>query len=196
MTTGDGGMICSNDFELLNDVRAMRWVGIDKDNWKTAQEYTKANKDAMHWFYELNILGYKYNMNDLAASIGLVQLMKLPEMNKRRSQIISNYIDGLNNVDNVDLLIPYKPNKYIYHVFGIRVDTKDEIIIHLKGKGIATGCHYTPLHMQPLFKPYKSNCPVAEREYFRFMTLPYHVDLTDEEIDYVLAAIEDWTKKK
>ena len=106
----------------------------------------------------------------------------------------SNYIDGLNNVDNVDLLIPYEPNKYIYHVFGIRVDNKDEMIIHLKAKGIATGCHYTPLHMQPLFKSFMANCPVAEYEYSRFMTLPFHADLTDEEIDYVLSAIEDWAK--
>ena len=77
MTTGDGGMLCSDDPDLLKDVKAMRWVGIDKDNWKTARSYTNANKDAMHWFYELNILGYKYNMNDLAASIGLAQLKKL-----------------------------------------------------------------------------------------------------------------------
>ena len=72
----------------------MRWVGIDKDNWKTAQTYTK-NHNALHWFYELNVLGYKYNMNDLAASIGLQQLQKLPTMNTRRSEIIHQYVDGL-----------------------------------------------------------------------------------------------------
>ena len=54
MTTGDGGMICSNDLNILSDVKAMRWVGIDKDNWKTAQSYTEKDKDAMHWYYELN----------------------------------------------------------------------------------------------------------------------------------------------
>ena len=70
MTTGDGGMMVTNYPELFKDVKAMRWVGIDKDNWKTAQSYTHVNKDALHWFYELNVLGYKYNMNDLAASIG------------------------------------------------------------------------------------------------------------------------------
>ena len=74
MTTGDGGMICSNNELLLKDIRAMRWVGIDKDNWKTAKSYTTKDKDSMHWYYELKELGYKYNMNDLAASIGLVQL--------------------------------------------------------------------------------------------------------------------------
>ena len=95
MTTGDGGMIVSNNSELLKDVKAYRWVGIDKDNWKTAQAYTDANKDAMHWFYEINLLGYKYNMNDLAAAIGLAQLEKLPKMNSRRSEIIRMYLDGI-----------------------------------------------------------------------------------------------------
>ena len=76
MTTGDGGMMVTNDPELFKDVKAMRWVGIDKDNWKTAQEYTLANRNAMHWFYEIRVLGYKYNMNDLAASIGLGSVEK------------------------------------------------------------------------------------------------------------------------
>ena len=95
MTTGDGGMLVSNNDELLKNVKAMRWVGIDKDNWKTAQSYLDLNKDAYHWFYELNILGYKYNMNDLAASIGLVQLKKLSKMNSKRSSIINKYLIGI-----------------------------------------------------------------------------------------------------
>lgn len=88
MTTGDGGMIVSNDPELLKDVKAMRWVGIDKDNWKTAQSYVDVNKGAHHWFYELNVLGYKYNMNDLGASIGLAQLKRLPEMNRKGAKLL------------------------------------------------------------------------------------------------------------
>lgn len=186
ITTGDGGMICSNDPELLKDVKAMRWVGIDKDNWKTAQEYTAVNKDAYHWFYELKVLGWKYNMNDLAASIGLAQLQRLPEMNKRRSEIIKKYLDGIKNLKNIKPLLPYEPDKYVYQMFGIRTEQKEELIIYLKSKGIATGCHYTPLTMQPLFKPFASPCPKAENEYFKMITLPLHVDLRDEEIDYII----------
>ena len=92
MTTGDGGMIVTNNSNLIKDLKAMRWVGIDKDNWKTAQSYTDKKRDAMHWFYEINVLGYKYNMNDLAAAIGLAQLKKLPQFNKRRSEIILMYM--------------------------------------------------------------------------------------------------------
>lgn len=190
MTTGDGGMMVSNDPEIMKDVKAMRWVGIDKDNWKTAQAYTAANRDAMHWFYEINVLGYKYNMNDLAAAIGLAQLKKLPAMNARRSEIIRRYLDGLADVPGVEPLLPFEPENYCYQMFGIRTDDRDEMMIHLKQRGIATGCHYTPLSIQPLFKPWGENCPYIEKEIDRCITLPLHVALTDEEVDYVIDGIK------
>ena len=189
LTTGDGGMICSDDPELLKDVKAMRWVGIDKDNWKTAQEYVTANHDAMHWFYEINVLGYKYNMNDLAASIGLAQLKKLPAMNKRRSEIIARYMDGLKDMAGIKPLLPYEPDKYVYQMFGIRADRRDDLMIFLKSQGIATGCHYTPLSIQPLFKPWGGNCPFIQKEYTRFITLPLHADLNNKEIHFIMSAL-------
>ncbi len=192
MTTGDGGMICSNDPELLKDIKAYRWVGIDKDNWKTAQSYVDANRDAMHWFYEINLLGYKYNMNDLSASIGLVQLKKLPKMNQWRSELIRRYMDGIKDIDGIAPLLPYEPEKYFYQMFGVRADKRDELMIYLKSKGIATGCHYTPLSLQPLFAPYKNDCKYVENEHNKFITLPLHADLTNEEIDYIIDALKSF----
>lgn len=189
MTTGDGGMMVTNQPELFKNVKAMRWVGIDKDNWKSAQSYTDVNKDAYHWFYEINELGWKYNMNDLAASIGLVQLERLPEMNKRRSEIIRKYLDGIKNLGSIKPLLPFEPEKYVYQMFGIRTEYKEDVILYLKSKGIATGCHYTPLTMQPLFKPYASPCPVAEREYYKMVTLPLHADLKNDEVNYIIDAL-------
>jgi len=194
MTTGDGGMMVSNDPELLKDVKAMRWVGIDKDNWKTAQAYTDANKDAMHWFYEINVLGYKYNMNDLAASIGLAQLVKLPDMNARRSAIIRMYLDGIKDIEGIDPLLPFEPENYVYQIFGIRAEKRYELMIYLKSKCIATGCHYTPLSMQSLFKPYAHDCDFIEKEHYKFITLPLHADLTDEEVDYVIEHLRKFDK--
>ena len=189
MTTGDGGMMVTNDPELFKDVKAMRWVGIDKDNWKTAQRYTAADKSAMHWFYEINVLGYKYNMNDLAASIGLAQLKKLPAMNAHRSALIRTYMDGVKNVDGVQLLLPFEPETYCYQMFGIRAKHRDRLMLHLKSKGIATGCHYTPLSMQPLFAPWGGTTPWVEREHQHFITLPLHADLTMDEVRYVVQEI-------
>ncbi|HAF30842.1 MAG TPA: UDP-4-amino-4-deoxy-L-arabinose-oxoglutarate aminotransferase [Bacteroidales bacterium] len=194
MTTGDGGMMVTNDPELFKDVKAMRWVGIDKDNWKTAQEYTHANRDALHWFYELNVLGYKYNMNDLAASIGLVQFKKLPHFNQRRSEIIRLYLNRLKNIKGIEPLLPFEPENYPYQMFGIRTDNRDGLMIYLKNKGIATGCHYTPLSLQPLFKPWGNNCPYIEKEANRFITLPLHADLSNEEVEYIVDTLIHWNK--
>ncbi len=89
MTTGDGGMICSDDTELMTMLKPYRWVGIDKDTWKRAREFSDTDQiDAMHWHYQIGVLGYKYNMNDLAAAIGLAQLKKLDYMNSMRSKHI------------------------------------------------------------------------------------------------------------
>jgi len=195
LTTGDGGMIISNDPELLKDVKAMRWVGIDKDNWKTAQSYVDVNRDAMHWYYEVNVLGYKYNMNDLAASIGLAQLERLDEMNNRRSEIIRKYLGGIRGLNGIKPLLPFEPEKYIYQMFGIRAEKKDDLIIYLKSNGIATGCHYTPLSTQPLFKPYANGCNFIEKEHHKFVTLPLHADLKDEEVNYVIEHLNKFEKK-
>jgi len=192
MTTGDGGMMVTNDPALFREVKAMRWVGIDKDNWKTAQAYTNANHDALHWFYELNVLGYKYNMNDLAASIGLIQLHKLPAMNAHRSARIQQYMKGLAGLKGVSPLLPFDTDNYVYQMFGIRADKRDELMIWLKSQGIATGCHYTPLSLQPLFRPYKGNCPYIEKEADRFITLPLHAELTEEEVNYVIIKIREF----
>jgi len=196
MTTGDGGMLVTNTPDYFKDMKAMRWVGIDKDNWKTAQNYLEANMDAMHWFYEINVLGYKYNMNDLSAAIGLVQLKKLRSMNSRRSGIIKQYMEGIKDIKGIELLLPFEPEKYCYQMFGIRTDYRNELMVYLKSRGIATGCHYTPLTVQPLFKPYAKDCPYIEKEADRFITLPLHVDLSDSDVAYIINEIKSFAKNK
>jgi perosamine synthetase len=196
MTTGDGGMMVTNDPGLFKDVKAMRWVGIDKDNWKSAKAYTDINQDAMHWFYEINVLGYKYNMNDLAASIGLVQLKKLTYFLRSRSKIIEQYINGLEGIEDIQVLLPYDPHKYSYQIFGIRTDHRNDLIIYLKSKGIATGCHYTPLSMQPLFKAYSRDCGYVEQQADRIISLPFHIDLSESEINYIIDTIKRYYDEK
>ena len=103
----------------------------------------------MHWFYELNVLGYKYNMNDLAASIGLAQLKKLNGFNKKRSKIIKTYMKGIEDLKSIKPLLPFEPEKYNYQMFGVRAEKRDDLMVFLKSKGIATGCHYTSFLSTP-----------------------------------------------
>ena len=107
-------------------------------------------------------------------------------MNQKRSDIIRRYLSSLSGSSGIQPLLPYEPETYSYQMFGIRTDEKDKLIIYLKSKGIATGCHYTPLTMQPLFKTFLSPCPIIETEYHKMITLPLHADLTDTEVDYII----------
>lgn len=196
MTTGDGGMICSNDTELIEPLKPYRWVGIDKDTWRRAEAAKGAQEnEAMHWHYEISVLGYKYNMNDVMAAIGLAQLKKLDEMNARRRKIIGKYLNGIKQIQGIEPYVPYTlEGDEAYWFFGIKVskEKRDSLIVHLKNKGIATGVHFYPLTLQPLFKKYAFDCPVAEELWKSFITLPTHVDLTDEEINYVISEIENY----
>jgi len=190
MTTGDGGMISSSHVDLVEALRAHRWVGIDKDTWKRASGYTASgNEDARHWHYEISVLGYKFNMNDLCAAIGLAQLKKLDGMNARRREIIARYLEGIADLEQVRPLLPYDLEDSSYWIFGVRCDRRDELIIHLKKRGIATGVHYMPLPMHPLFGDNNDLIPVAEKEWKTFITLPLFPGLTDEEVDYVVEGL-------
>ncbi|CAD5962006.1 Spore coat polysaccharide biosynthesis protein SpsC [Planktothrix tepida] len=190
MTTGDGGMICSNNPELIEPLRANRWVGIDKDTWKRVADYTDAQvMSTRHWYYEVAVLGYKYNMNDLSAAIGLAQLQKIDWMNQRRCDIIQQYLDGINDCRNIQPLYPYDLKDSSYWIFGVRCAKRDDLILHLKQKGIATGVHYMPLPLHPLFKDYNSEIPVALEVWPTMLTLPLFPQLTEAEVDYVVNAL-------
>jgi perosamine synthetase len=195
MTTGDGGMMCSDDVDLIKNIQPARWVGIDKDTWKRFSKYNDSGSmDTKHWYYEIAMLGYKYNMNDLSAAIGLAQLKKLPLFNKRRSEFVSRYLDGIEGLKHIKPLMPYDPVNNNYWLFGVRCQNRDKLILFLKSKGIATGVHYMPLTLHPFFSEYKSDCKVAENIWDTFVTLPLHVDLTDKEVDYVIFALQKFDK--
>ena len=196
MTTGDGGMLSSRREDLIEPLRAHRWVGIDKDTWKRNAGYTNTGaSDARHWYYEIAVLGYKYNMNDLMAAIGLAQLKKLDKMNQRRREIIRRYLDGIRDCRQIQPILPYELEDSAYWIFGVRCDRRDELIIHLKKKEIATGVHYMPIPMHPLFARYESHVPVADQVWKKIVTLPLFPDLTHVEVDYVIDALIEFDSR-
>ena len=192
MTTGDGGMICSNSVELLKPLREHRWVGIDKDTWRRAKDNVDANQDPMHWYYEVAVLGYKYNMNDLMAAIGLAQLKKLDWMNARRAEIIGQYLEGIKDCTKVRPAFPYQLEKSAYWLFMVRTEQRDELILHLKRKGIATGVHFMPIPLHPLYKKYDTDLKVSKALWKEFVTLPLYPELRQEEIEYVIDAVKEF----
>lgn len=194
MTTGDGGMICSDDTELIEPLKPYRWVGIDKDTWRRTQTASgQQENEAMHWHYDIHVLGYKYNMNDVMAAIGLVQLSKLDDMNAKRRSIISRYLHGINDILEIKPYLPYSLNgDEAYWFFGIRTERRDELIVYLKNKGVSTGVHFYPLPMHPLFLQYDNGCNTAKQIWKTFITLPSHVELSVSEVDYVIESIKEF----
>jgi perosamine synthetase len=195
MTTGDGGMISSNNTDLVEPLRAYRWVGIDKDTWKRSAGYTSPEAlDARHWYYEIAVLGYKFNMNDVMAAIGLAQLKKLDRMNQRRREIIQRYLYGIQGCRQIQPILPYQLKDASYWLFGVRCRRREELILHLKRQGIATGVHFLPLPLHPLFRNHKEPIPVAREVWPTMLTLPLFADMTDEEVDYVVTALNEFDR--
>lgn len=198
MTTGDGGMISSDDVDLIEPLKAHRWIGIDKDTWRRNQN-DKEDKtdDPMHWHYEISVLGYKYNMNDIAAAIGMAQLKKLDKMNEKRRDIISKYLTGIQNNSIIKPIFPYKlEGNEAYWFFGIRTQRRDDLIIYLSKNGIANGVHFYPIPLHPYYQKYDNGCLTAKKIWKEFITLPSHVELTDEEVDYVVEHLNKFEKER
>lgn len=199
MTTGDGGMICLQDAELATELRAWRWVGIDRDTWKRAQlsQGDSAAVQERHWYYEVGIPGLKYNMNDVAAAIGLAQLRKLDSMNARKASLISRYLTGLAGLSLYNPLFPYALDGSAYWLFGVRVDPslRDRLGSYLRSHGIGTGVHFMPLPLHPLFRGSLGCYDTALMVWQELLTLPLHADLTHEEVDYVIEHLTDFARK-
>lgn len=186
MTSGDGGMMVSNNENLIEKMRPNRWLGIDKDTWKRNSSYTSlGDLDTLHWHYEVSDLGFKYNMNDLSASIARVQLRRLKEFNSKRSYLVKLYLSYLENLDFIKPLINYDLNYPAYWIFGIRSYERDKVIRQLKSKGISTGVHYMPVSKHPLFRTYDINLPISTKIWKQFITLPLHTKLEEKDIRYV-----------
>jgi perosamine synthetase len=179
ITTGDGGMITTDDEELYQRARRLRWLGIEKSTWADVDR-------AFPWEYRIEEVGFKYHMNDIAAALGLAQLEKLDEMQAIRHVLVQQYLEELNGVPGIELP-PYEPNSS-WHLFVIRTPYRDELSLYLRDRGINTGAHYKPIHLYPLFHEYA--LPVAEREWPKLLTLPLFPALTSSQVSQICEAVK------
>jgi len=155
-----GGAIASN--EPLDKLKARRWCGI-------------TNRKGS--FYDVEELGWNYYMNEISASIGLVQLRKLDKMNLRRNQIAKRYSDEL------DHSMPYCSD-CPYHLFWILVKDRNKFRKKMLENGIETGTHYKPIDQFSLYK--KAKLPVTDKIAKEIVTLPMHTNLSDQDVDVVI----------
>jgi dTDP-4-amino-4,6-dideoxygalactose transaminase len=196
MTTGEGGMVVTRDPELARRVRLMRLHGISQDAFNRYVSRTPA------WYYEVVAAGFKYNLTDIASSIGIQQLRKIDRFWQRREQMARRYHEAL---ARLPLRLPAAADgaagsTHAWHLYPVRLApeagiSRDELILQLSQRGIGTSVHFIPLHRQPVWRDAcglsPDQFPVAERCYERVLSLPLYTKMRDADQDRVIAALHE-----
>ena len=189
LTTGEGGMITTNSDAFAKPLRTMRLHGIDKDAWAR-----QSQRDI--WRYDITTEGYKYNMTDIQAAMGLCQLMKLNKQHERRRNFAQIYQTELANFPQISTpAVLDNPREHSWHLYIIQLHTgnRDEVVASLREANIECSVHYIPLHLFDFYQEqygYRvGDFPCAEAAFERVVSLPLHPGLTEEDIHTVIAAI-------
>jgi len=193
ITTGEGGMLVSRDKDLLARARTMRLHGINRDVFDRYQAKTPA------WYYEVVAPGFKYNMPDIAAAIGVHQLRKADGFRARRAAIARAYTRGLAGLPLFTPVTVQTDESHAWHLYVIQLDLpklridRDCCIELLAERGIGTSVHFIPLHLHPYWRErydYRpDDFPVSLHAYRRAISLPIHTRLTDDDVERVIATV-------
>ena len=201
VTTGEGGMLLTDSAEIANRARSMRLHGLSRDAWR---RYSGSGS----WYYEIEDAGFKYNLTDIAAAIGLVQLGRADWLRAERERVARRYVQAFEAAgldDLVELPVMPAPNEvHAWHLFPLRLNlervavSRAGAIDRLAEAGIGTSVHFIPLHLHPYYRRMygyqPDDLPVAKRQYEREISLPIYPDLSDEDVDYVAERLAEILK--
>ena len=188
LATGDGGMVTLNNAEQAERMRKLRWLGISKETGD------RADKDSYKWNYAIDEVGYKFQMPDILAAIGIAQLERINELNGKRERIFRRYNEAFSNLDWLEIPVLKDYAKSAYHNYVIKTEHRDKLMQHLMKNGISSGVHYLPAYKHPVFKGIKADCPVAERGWKKLLTLPLYPDMTDDEVGKVVEGVKSFSE--
>ncbi|MFQ5864646.1 MAG: DegT/DnrJ/EryC1/StrS family aminotransferase, partial [bacterium] len=194
----EGGMVTTNDPELARKIRCLSLHGMSRDAWK---RYSAEGS----WYYEVIFQGYKYNMPDILAALGLSQLKKVEEMFKVRSRYAKIYEEQLSGLEALITPKASRDVRHAWHLYIIRLQTerlkitRNDFIQKLKAAGIGTSVHFVPLHLHPFYQRkfgYKyGDFPVAEKVYKSAISLPLYPKMTQEQVYYVVSKVKELLKE-
>lgn len=187
LSTGDGGMITTNNPRWYKQLKRLRWMGITKDTWTREKKRGKFD-----WKYTVADIGFKYNMNDLSAALGIVQLGKLDQMNKRRAKIARHYSQGLKDLPLIEKPVEKEYTQSSWHNYVIKLSKRNKLNLFLQSRGISSGVHYFPNHLYPVYRCYYRRLPVAERIWQKVLTLPLYPDLPLTAVNRIIACIREF----
>jgi dTDP-4-amino-4,6-dideoxygalactose transaminase len=187
MTTGEGGDITTENDSLADRLRVMRLHGISKDAWNRYSEKGK-------WYYEIENTGWKYNMTDIQAALGIPQIKRLDSFIEIRRKYANIYNANLKEIKGAITPFEDPRAKHIYHLYPLLLDgyNRDRFIENMNDKGIGCSVHFIPLHLHPLYRSMgfkKGDYPNAEWVYEREVSLPLYPKMTIEDVDYVSSSM-------
>lgn len=193
LTTVEGGCL-TGEAGLVEKARIIGHHGMNRDAWK---RFDRSGT----WYYEVVLPGFKYNMTDMQAGLGLVQLQRLPAFQARRREVVARYAAGLGDLAALELPVEREWAHSSWHLYVIRLRTealrigRNAFIEELKARNIGTSVHYLPVHMHPFYRDkygYRpEDNPVAAAAYERMISLPLHAGLSDDDVDDVIEAVRD-----
>lgn len=196
ITTGEGGMITTDNPDFAERMRIFRNHGITTD-------YRQREKQES-WFYEMVDLGYNYRITDIQCALGLSQLKKLPNWVKRRQEIAQEYDAAFAEFPAIQPLKVRADVSHAYHLYVVRLDlsqlraTRAEIFTALRAEGIGVNVHYIPVHLHPFYRKRFGTgpglCPVAEAAYEEIITLPLFPRMGDNDVEDVITAVRKVVK--
>jgi len=192
MTTGEGGMLVTRDPELAKRAKVMRLHGMSRDAFDRFQATVPS------WYYEIVAPGFKYNLTDIAAALGLQQLKRIGAFQKRRIELAKLLDEGL---AGLPLILPPRPaagDQHSWHLYVVRLTdaatvSRDAFIERLYAAGIGCSVHYIPLHLQPYWrdryqlKP--EQFPHSQRAFERMVSLPLYTRMSDADVTRVCEAV-------
>lgn len=181
ITTGEGGMITTNEKSFYDKCIMLRHHGIDRNDKSFGGD----------WSFNMKLLGRNYRLTDFQCALGISQLKKLDKYNRRRAEIAVKYKKELEKIKEISL--PAR-NQHIHawHLFVILCDKIDrnKLYSRLKQKNIGANVHYIPVYKHRFYKDMVAHCPIAEDVGNRILTLPLYPTMTNEEVDYVIASVK------
>jgi len=193
LTTGEGGMLTA-DAEFLTRARVISLHGMSRDAWK---RYDKGGS----WFYEVLVPGFKYNMTDIQAALGLWQLRKLEQFQVRRRAVVSEYDRAFADEPALERPVTRPDVEHAWHLYVLRLRDdaltigRDRFIQELADRNIGTSVHFIPIHIHPYYRDKygftPGSFPVAYDNFRRMLSLPLNPGLTDSDVGDVIEAVLD-----
>jgi len=192
MTTGEGGMITTADSELAQRMRRLALHGMSRDAWK---RYTSTGS----WYYEVTDAGYKNNMTDIQAAIGIHQIRRLDDFTTTRQRYARMYDEAFADLDTVETPLLHPGRNHVYHLYVLRLNLRQlridraQFIAELRSHNIGTSVHFIPVHLHPYYQEQfgyrRGDFPQAEAIYDEIVSLPLYPRMTESDVQDVIRAV-------